>query len=99
MIDAMKSLGLAEEAIERLADRVLTMVDVSWSDVRDAGIPGRDIVQARQQMVNKVWVWMCVCVCVRACLFICVYLASQLPYYWHTLVCVRVHCSCHCNTL
>ena len=69
LVDTMQAIGLSMSLVEVVADRFMTAESVSWSDVRDAGVSGRDIVRVRQCLVGKVrgLAWRC-CVAEGPCL-------------------------------
>ena len=54
LIDAVEALGFASSTVEAIAARFLEEASVSWSDVRAAGIAGRDVVRLRRHMAGEV---------------------------------------------
>ena len=55
LIDAMQSLAMADALIEAVAERFMAAPTASWSDVHDAGVPGRDVARLRQWMRDQAW--------------------------------------------
>ena len=62
LADAVATSGCDASIVDIIAARFIDAASVSWSDVHDAGVPGRDIVRLRRHLAGQV----CSCV-VREC--------------------------------
>ena len=50
MFDGLLALAVPDAVAEAIADRFVAVEAVTWGDVRDAGIAGRDVVRLRKRI-------------------------------------------------